>query len=407
MKLFKHTLLMGFLSLGILSCTSDDISDVSTNNFEEPKVYQQNLDEKEVSESTLQNLENLLHYLNLPTTRAGVETYPKWYGGEYVDENGTIVVLATQIPQMTRATIQEKLSNVTFKHCETPYSELQDVMYQIREQAEAKNDFIYSNVAFYGIDIKSNAVQVGLFKNTESNILSFKEKVVNSPLLQFVECVEIKDNANNDLICGGKISNKFANASIGYRAKDGNGNIGIVTDGHFVVEGQAIYSPLNLSTPIGSCTQSLYNEGTVDAAFCKIVASNFIPSNKIDFMTSTKDTLSTEVVTYFGVGTYLNMIGYVSGKIVSGTIANNSYDLPSDISGTKILLTNTLLMNYVGQEGDSGGILYQLTKSTNKRATAAIHSKTITIKYSDGSTKTQSIACKASDVNKQFNLKRY
>ena len=171
MKLFKHTLLMGFLSLGILSCTSDDISDVSTNNFEEPKVYQQNLDEKEVSESTLQNLENLLHYLNLPTTRAGVETYPKWYGGEYVDENGTIVVLATQIPQMTRATIQEKLSNVTFKHCETPYSELQDVMYQIREQAEAKNDFIYSNVAFYGIDIKSNAVQVGLFKNTESNIL--------------------------------------------------------------------------------------------------------------------------------------------------------------------------------------------------------------------------------------------
>ena len=124
-------------------------------------------------------------------------------------------------------------------------------------------------------------------------------------------------------------------------------------------------------------------------------------------MTSEKDTLSTEVATYFGVGTYLNMIGYVSGKIVSGTIANNSYDLPSDISGTKILLTNTLLMNYVGQEGDSGGVLYQLTKSSNKRATAAIHSKTITIKYSDGSTKTQSIACKASDINKQFNLKRY
>lgn len=120
-----------------------------------------------------------------------------------------------------------------------------------------------------------------------------------------------------------------------------------------------------------------------------------------------KDTLSTDVATYFAVGTYLNMIGMVSKRIVSGTISNNSYDLPSDANGGKTLLMNALLLNYVGKEGDSGGVLYQLTKSTNKRATAAIHAKTVTIKYSDGSTKTQSIACKASDINRLFNLTRY
>lgn len=367
-----------------------------------------NADEKDVPDRTLQNLIKLSGYLNLPVTRSGNEVYPQWYGGEYVDENGNIVVLATTISGQERTAMEKNISDLLFKQCANSYSELQDVMFQIRNKAENKDDFIYENVAFYGIDIKSNSVQVGLFHNTEENTLAFRERIVNSPLLTFVECVEIIDNSNYDLICGGTISNKFANASIGYRAKDENGKIGIVTAGHFVVEGQAIYSPLNLNTPIGSCTESLCDEGSVDAAFCQVLASNFIPSNKIDFMESPeKDTLSADVATYFGVGTYLNMIGSVPKKIVSGTIDNTSYDLPSDISGKKILLTNTLLMNYAGKEGDSGGGLYQLTKSTNKRATAAIHSKTITIKYSDGNIKTQSIACKASDINKIFKLRRY
>lgn len=408
MKQLTHLLLIGSLCFGALSCTSEDIFDISHRETNIKGMSLQNADEKDVPEHTLQDLIKLSGYLNIPVTRNGNEVYPEWYGGEYVDENGHIVVLAKTIPSQERTAIEKNISDLVFKQCANSYSSLQDVMFQIRNKAENKDDFIYDNVAFYGIDIKSNSVQVGLFHNTEDNILAFKRRVVDSPLLTFVECVEIKDNANNDLICGGTISNKFANASIGYRAKDKNGKIGIVTAGHFVVDGQAIYSPLNLNTPIGSCTESLYNEGTVDAAFCQILASNFIPSNKIDFMANPeKDTLSTDVATYFGVGTYLNMIGSVSKKIVSGTIDNSSYDLPSDVSGTKILLTNTLLMNYEGKEGDSGGVLYQLTKSTNKRATAAIHSKTITIKYSDGSVKKQSIACKASDINKIFNLKRY
>lgn len=409
MKQLTNFLLISSFCLGVSSCTSEDIiSDVPIGKTNINETSLQNANEKDVPEQTLQNLMKLSDYLNVPITRNGNEVYPEWYGGEYVDENGNIVVLATSIPNQEKTTIEKNISNLVFKKCENSYSELQKIMHQIRNKAENKDDFIYDNVAFYGIDIKSNSVQVGLFHNTEDNVLSFKKRIVNSPLLTFVECIEIKNNANNDLICGGTISNQFANASIGYRAKDKNGKIGIVTAGHFVVDGQAIYSPLNLNTPIGSCTESLFNEGTVDAAFCQILASNFIPSNKIDFMTNPeKDTLSTDVVTYFGAGTYLNMIGSVSKKIVSGTIDNPSYDLPSDVSGSKILLTNTLLMNYEGKEGDSGGVLYQLTKSNNKRTTAAIHSKTITIKYSDGSIKKQSVACKASDINKIFNLKRY
>lgn len=274
MKQLTHFLLVSSLCLGVLSCTSEDISDVSIGETNIDGISLQNTDERDVPEQTLQNLIKLSGYLNVPVTRNGNEVYPEWYGGEYVDENGRIVVLATAMPSQERTAIEKNISDLVFKQCANSYSELQDVMLQIRNKAENKDDFIYDNVGFYGIDIKSNSVQVGLFHNTEDNILTFKKRIVDSPLLTFVECVEIKNNANNDLICGGTISNKFANASIGYRAKDENGKIGIVTAGHFVVDGQAIYSPLNLNTPIGSCTESLYNEGTVDAAFCQILASN-------------------------------------------------------------------------------------------------------------------------------------
>lgn len=192
MKQLNHFLLVSSLCLGVLSCTSEDISDVSIGETNIDGISLQNTDERDVPEQTLQNLIKLSGYLNVPVTRNGNEVYPEWYGGEYVDENGRIVVLATAMPSQERTAIEKNISDLVFKQCANSYSELQDVMLQIRNKAENKDDFIYDNVGFYGIDIKSNSVQVGLFHNTEDNILTFKKRIVDSPLLTFVECVEIK-----------------------------------------------------------------------------------------------------------------------------------------------------------------------------------------------------------------------
>lgn len=176
MKQLTHFLLIGSLCFGALSCTSEDISDISHRETNINGMSLQNADEKDVPEHTLQDLIKLSGYLNIPVTRNGNEVYPEWYGGEYVDENGHIVVLAKTIPSQERAAIEKNISDLVFKQCANSYSALQDVMFQIRNKAENKDDFIYDNVAFYGIDIKSNSVQVGLFHNTEDNILAFNKE---------------------------------------------------------------------------------------------------------------------------------------------------------------------------------------------------------------------------------------
>ena len=67
----------------------------------------------------------------------------------------------------------------------------------------------------------------------------FKANIANSPILNFME----GDAAtlHSGINCGGIITyskdGQTHNASMGYRAKDSNGNIGIVTAGHFISKG--------------------------------------------------------------------------------------------------------------------------------------------------------------------------
>lgn len=97
------------------------------------------------------------------------------------------------------------------------------------------------------------------------------------------------------------------------------------------------------------------------------------------------------------------MVGYIS-KRKSGTVFEASRNI---IINKKQTLTDVILMTCIPVKGDSGGIVYALTKSINKRLTVGINVGALTIDYSDGSSATYGICCKAYLINQTFKISRY
>lgn len=73
------------------------------------------------------------------------------------------------------------------------------------------------------------------------------------------------------------------------------------------------------------------------------------------------DTLSTETMNP-PKGSYVNMVGQATGKRVSGTISNVSYDVLN--ASKKVLLQDVYLASYTSKSGDSGGYCICSTFST-------------------------------------------
>ena len=271
-------------------------------------------------------------------------------------------------------------------------------MRDIRQKALEGNNFLYQNVTLYGISEKENIVEVGLLHKNSSTIQEFKKKICDSNKIKFVNCGKII--LNDGIDCAGEIKTirdgKTHNASIGYRAKDKNGNIGIVTAGHFIKVNDILKDSANVE--IGKCLYSK-EEYYVDAAFCSITSKKHAPTNKIKFMKDLqKDTLSIALAQP-PKGSWINMVGMVS-KRSSGTIFNASYDVPN--SAQKTIYKDVILAKYTSNSGDSGGIVYALTKATNTRYTVGINLGSITYNGI-----TYGACIKAYLINQTFGLTRY
>lgn len=98
-------------------------------------------------------------------------------------------------------------------------------------------------------------------------------------------------------------------------------------------------------------------------------------------------------------GSYVNMVGKSSGRS-SGTIYNAGYDVMNE--SQKTILKDVILARYTSTSGDSGGIVYALTKSTNTRYTVGINLGRIEV---NGTIYGGCI--KAYMINQTFGLTRY
>lgn len=220
----------------IYSC-DDDTDFAESNRTESSKV---NIKDASIQEQAYADYLELLKSLDASATRniSSSTDFPEYYGGCYINEEGNLVVLIKEEKHeyAQRFLTRSLSSSIKYETCQYSYNELQQVVDEIRQKASAGNEFLFNNVSLYGISEKENSVEVGLLNNTPSVIQEFKKQICDSKTIKF--CNSGKLILDSGIDCASEIKThrdgKVHGASVGYRAKDKDGNIGIVTAGHFI-----------------------------------------------------------------------------------------------------------------------------------------------------------------------------
>lgn len=393
MRQFLHFLVVSIVLI-LTSCNQDDsfLSQKDDVKEQENKLM---AEEGSIQESAFSSYEALMSMLN--STSRSSSDIQKWYGGSYINNSGELVIRTTD-PELSS---EISLTNTVFEKCDYSLTDLEIIRTKILSLYDNKDSYVLNHIIMFGVNPVSNSFEVGLDEVSEDNIEYFVKNISSCPAVQFIKC-GAPVLTSSQIKCAGKITNltKGSEASMGYRAKKADGTYGIVTAGHFISKGQVLGDSSEIA--IGECVDSRNMDGVLDAAFCKITNSDYEPSNQIDFMTDPAvDTLSVDLAQP-PTGSIINMVGMISGR-KSGTIHNASKDIIVD---KKTLLKDAILMTCLPAKGDSGGIVYALTKNINKRSTVGISVGTVNAEVGTTTT-TYGMCCKAYLINQLFGIKRY
>ena len=314
-------------------------------------------------------------------------SYPNYYGGMYITEDSNNVILQiikNNIPSDNKNEYKKYKELISFddsiiiEYVDNDFNSLDEVNNNIIKYFSS-DKVEYKNLIGNYVDVYTNKVIVEIDKNTKETQNQFKELVIDSDLITFVE----KEGRNEDALNAGsgiKTKGVDNNCSMGFRAKI-NGNVGYITAGH-------CYDGTGESSTGGTVTHRQYS-GSVDAAFVK-------KTNILTFLYNT--------LTYQGGGiTQLNTIGLcpflssgtavarsgVSSQYRAGTVTNNNY---SGYWGTTYF-TNLVATNVYVLGGDSGGPVFFPT-NTDGGATliGVVKGKITTNDYSMFFTKEENVA---------------
>lgn len=323
----------------------------------------------------------------------GKRTYPDYYGGSYINDNGQLVVYVTELEIAPITMNNTDSSVVSYQECEYSYNDLNAIMDVLNEYKFAHSESaIAKNFNYYALLDEQNRIEVQLDDCSENKIQEFKDNVYSSEAITFVKA-EKPMELYASLCAGDRISSyasgtSYYTGSIGYRAKR-NGKIGIVTAGHVIDANDSLYTGVG-ATVIGKCLTSYNSNGNYDDAFCEITNSSYSPSNTIS---GTSNALST-TISEPGVGTTVNKVGASSGH-TSGKIT--SINATVSYSNGKTL-TNMTQVSLFSEGGDSGGIFYSYVSSSNTRYTLGI------LTGGNGTTTSYS---KANNINAGLETSRY
>ncbi|MDE5812929.1 MAG: hypothetical protein K2H72_01455, partial [Muribaculaceae bacterium] len=308
------------LYLLLIACCSSCIEENTyINDCDEPKtvIGKQELNNELSQEAADEAYKSLLSIIE-QKTRSGSNEIEKWYGGAYINDRGELVVKSTDLNLSSNLDIP----NTVIEKCDYSLRNLENIRKKIEDLFYKDDHFVLNHIILFGINPMTNSFEVGLDDVSKENVSYFIDNISSCPAVRFVECKR-PEFTSKELICAEMVSNlsnivitetgkdSIFSASIGYRArKKDNGDIGVVTAGHFISKGQFLGRISNdAKDTIGICIDSRNMDGVLDAAFCKITNNNFYPSNKIDFMINPDvDTLSIELATP-AVGRTINMVG--------------------------------------------------------------------------------------------------
>ncbi|HVI42942.1 MAG TPA: hypothetical protein VM577_20235 [Anaerovoracaceae bacterium] len=301
--------------------------------------------------------------------------YPDWYGGCFMNDQGKLVIYVT--PDYSEGVqllkVEEEVINIVgsddilFEPCEYSYRYLTETMdYLNSTMLGAKGLAVADNFNSFGVYDKENRVIV--FQEADTNksitadesIKEFMNNAYDKGCIIFAESEGMPiDQANVNP--GDYLQSETIYGSVGYRARR-SGVDGIVTAGHVAnttTSGSNSIYNYN-GTKIAECT-TRQQSGSVDAAFCKITNSSYVPTNTIMSGTLLTSTLNP------AVGDVVYKIGDVSDA-TSGTVQSTNFSA----SFNGVPFTNLSKATYYSETGDSGGLVFTFNMSTNTGYTVGI-----------------------------------
>lgn len=388
MKSFYYVFLgcCAMLFVGIVTSCSNKVDDTSDDL--EPS-YQKEIGIDEVCE----NLESSFKVV----TRSGDSeiVYPENYGGAFIEDGRLVTLIKGKVTsEVEKEYFNRAKSAIILRSCEYSYNELKLLKDEIGVffSDEKNNDFIRKiEWSALAVDEEENRVLVRM-NCTPSNLSDFKNLVSSSSLILFENSKGFPYGCSLEMSPGAKI-NRLASTSagtIGYRAKNSSGDVGIVTAGH-------VPHDTSMFMEFGGEVLGLPTK-------CKLadnIDGAFIPyDDTFSFTYVTKygkSSISTTLGTGFKAGAAIRFEGAKTAAVKSGTIDNPSTDahLMFKEGGDTVYVTikDCIGVNVYTQGGDSGGLCYL----TTNRPIGILSGGDGSIAY----------MCKISNINKDFGLTMY
>lgn len=352
------------------------------NNKNEIHFYNQN-------EGTKQN-NNILNYFqdSIVKSRVAYDTnnielsYPEYYGGSYLNDDGKLVILLKNNDISIQRTLKSvsNNNNLIFESANYSYAELTQYILDILKYQESKLS-TQNSVKTYDIaediidctlDDKNNKIIVGIRNLNDNKIKLFKKNVIDSDAIEFTNklyknsYVSNKNSLLINPITETNISTLSTNYgvrpgmsiiasntsiySVGFPVRRGdpvNGyQYGFLTAGHFMEEGYSIITT-NYGEVVGT-VESVAFGGKYDVSFVELndgyTCSNNIYQTPYSLVTSNLDIdhpVVGKVVYKYGCKGY-----------TSGTILSTNYAFQGIVSHYGLVKSS-----YASQEGDSGGLI--------------------------------------------------
>ena len=274
-----------------------------------------------------------------------VQKYPDYYGGAYIDDDGSLVVLVTDLVAgrtkmnniLTSLTVSRQ-PTVTYKLCDISFNKMLEAIAAISNQVALLRD---QDIIIHGIgdDILNGRVVVSIENKTAEKENALRA-IADYNFLHFEEVDKFSLDA--EVGSGWRAVNS---GTIGFAATK-NGTPGFVVAGHAVNEGETLrYYSVTSSTPVlGTVVETPEYGFNSDAAFVS-AASGITPTAELKFGGYIGDAQ----ITLLPVGTQVIKYGHTT-QLTTGRITSNSYEYHNIYTFSPYYEAT-----YESAQGDSGG----------------------------------------------------
>lgn len=293
--------------------------------------------------------------------------FPSFYGGAYINHNKELVIQVTELSEEISSYFAAliNLENVVFEEVEYSFEELKNQKDVIASKMdEDSTEPLISQITGVGISIPDNAVSLYIVTSDNTKSIDLQTQIQSQ--LSTFDNIKIIPTSEKDMPVaavqpGTKISSSGTKRSVGFWAKDGNGNLGIVTAPH---DSMSAGTTVSIDSTTFGTAGTPHFSGSVDAVFVRRTNSDFTPSR---YVSGGGFSLYSSGVTILAVGSTTYSKGITSGYR-TGEVIDINYTTAYGIS-------NCVITTAPSNSGDSGGIVAGNGNSSNRYVAGIITGK--------------------------------